>query len=133
MTTGSGTILLIDDDPVFTRLLESYIAENFPRLQVTACNNPLNALACLKQQPYDLILIDFEMPNIDGRKLLSFAVQAGIDKNRIVILSSREPDYLREHCPMGSCLAVLNKHEVRQKAVLDMLFTSVSQKAVQTP
>jgi len=131
MNRGSGNVLVIDDDPLFTRLLESYIAEHFPLLQVAVCNNPLTALACLTQQPYDLILIDFEMPNIDGRKLLTFAVQAGIDKNRIVILSSRDPDYLREHCPMGSCLAVLNKHEVRQKAVLDMLFTSVSQKATQ--
>lgn len=129
MTKTHGNVLLIDDDQVFTRLLEEYIAENFPRLQVAVCNNPLTALASIKQQPYDLILIDFEMPNIDGRKLLTFAVQAGIDKNRIVILSSRDPDYLREHCPMGSCLAVLNKHEVRQKAVLDMLFNSVSEKA----
>jgi len=32
---------------------------------------------------------------------------------------------------MGSCLAVLNKHEVRQKAVLDMIFSSLSKKAVQ--
>ncbi|MGB4598470.1 MAG: response regulator [Trichlorobacter sp.] len=132
MNTRSGNILLIDDDPAFTRLLESYIAENFPLLLVSVCNNPLTALTCIRQQPYDLILIDFEMPNIDGRKLLSFAVQAGIDKNRIVILSSRDPDYLREHCPMGSCLAVLNKHEVRQKAVLDMLFNSISQKAART-
>lgn len=129
MNTGTGNLLLIDDDPVFTRILEGYIAEHFPRLQVTVCNNPFKALSCLTQQPYDLILIDFEMPNMDGRKLLTFAVQAGIDKNRIVILSSRDPDYLREHCPMGSCLAVLNKHEARQKAVLDMLFTSISQKA----
>ncbi len=132
MTPRTGMILLIDDDPVFTRLLENYIAEQFPLLAVSVCNNPLNALACITRQPYDLILIDFEMPNIDGRKLLTFAVQAGIDKNRVVILSSRDPDYLREHCPMGSCLAVLNKHEVRQKAVLDMLFASISQKAAQT-
>lgn len=132
MNTCRGNILLIDDDPAFTRLLESYIAGNFPRLQVSVCNNPLTALACIRQQSYDLILIDFEMPNIDGSKLLSFAVQAGVDKNRIVILSSREPDYLREHCPMGSCLAVLNKHEARQKAVLNMLFNSISQKAART-
>lgn len=131
MNANKGTILLIDDDPVFTGVLESYIAENFPLLQVSVCNSPLKALACITQEPYDLILIDFEMPNMDGRKLLTFAVQAGIDKNRIVILSSRDPDYLREYCPMGSCLAVLNKHEVRQKAVLDMLFTSISQKATQ--
>ncbi len=131
MKTGIGTILLIDDDPAFTRLLSDYISNSFPLLQVDVCNNPLSALSCIKKQPYDLILIDFEMPTLDGRKLLAFAVQAGVDKSKIVILSSRDPDYLREHCPMGSCLAVLNKHEVRQKAVLDMIFNSLSQKAAQ--
>ena len=42
-----------------------------------------------------------------------------------------DADFLHEQCPMGSCLAVLNKHEVRQKAVLDMIFSSLSKKAVQ--
>lgn len=126
-----GSILLIDDDPAFTRLLSDYIAENYPCLKVEVCNNPLEALASIRRTPYDLILIDFEMPTLDGLKLMNFAVQAGINKNRIVILSSRDADFLHDQCPMGSCLAVLNKFEVRQKAVLDMIFNSLSQKAAQ--
>lgn len=126
-----GKILLIDDDPIFTRFLGDYIAQEYPLLTVDVCNNPLEALAAIRKNPYDLILIDFEMPTMDGRKLMNFAVQSGIEKRRIVILSSRDADFLHEQCPMGSCLAVLNKHEVRQKAVLDMIFSSLSQKAGQ--
>ncbi|MBV5323543.1 response regulator [bacterium] len=126
-----GKILLIDDDPAFTRLLGEYIAEQYPLLSVDVCNNPMEALTAIRRLPYDLILIDFEMPTLDGRKLMNFAVQSGIEKSRIVILSSRDADFLHEQCPMGSCLAVLNKHEVRQKAVLDMIFSSLSKKAVQ--
>lgn len=124
-----GKILLIDDEPGFTKLLGDYIRENYPLLQVEVCNNPVSALAFLKKERYDLLLIDFEMPMLDGRKLMNFAVQMGIDKNRIVILSSRDADFLHEQCPMGTCLAVLNKHEVRQKAVLNMIFSSLNQKA----
>lgn len=124
-----GKILLIDDEPGFTRLLSTYIKENFPLLQVEVCNNPVSALAFLKKNHYDLLLIDFEMPMLDGRKLMNFAVQMGIDKNRIVLLSSKDADFLHEQCPMGTCLAVLNKHEVRQKAVLNMIFSSLNQKA----
>lgn len=126
-----GKILLIDDDPAFTRLLGEYIDENYPLLSVDVCNNPFEALTALRRAPYDLILIDFEMPTLDGRKLMNFAVQAGIEKRRIVILSGRDADFLHEQCPMGSCLAVLNKHEVRQRAVLDMIFSSLSQKSEQ--
>ena len=123
-----GKILLIDDDPAFTRLLGDYIADQYPLLTVDICNNPLEALAAIRKAPYDLILIDFEMPTLDGRKLMNFAVQSGIEKRRIVILSSRDADFLHEQCPMGSCLAVLNKTEVRQRAVLDMIFSSLSDK-----
>lgn len=126
-----GKILLIDDDPGFTRLLGDYITEQYPHLQVDICNNPLEALSFIRRSPYDLLLIDYEMPAMDGRKIMNFAVQAGTSKNRIVILSSRDADFLHDQCPMGSCLAVLNKFEVRQKAVLDMIFDSLNEKAAQ--
>ncbi len=122
-------ILLIDDDPAFTRFLAAYIAENFPLLQVETYNNPKTALHFIMAGGYDLMIIDLEMPDMDGLKLLRFAVSAGMDKNRIVILSGRDADFLHDICPMGTCLAVLNKFEARQKSVLDMVFNSLNRKA----
>ncbi len=124
-----GRILLIDDDPAFTRFLGDYILENYPLLQVDIRNNPVAALQSIKTGGYDLMLIDLEMPAMDGLKLLKFAVETGMDKNRIVILSGRDADFLHALCPMGTCLAVLNKFEARQKAVLDMVFSSLNRKA----
>ncbi len=124
-----GRILLIDDDAAFTRFLAGYIAENYPLLQVEICNNPVSALHSIKTGTFDLMLVDLEMPAMDGLKLLRFAVAAGMDKNRIVLLSGRDADFLHNVCPMGTCLAVLNKYEARQKSVLDMVFSSLNQKA----
>jgi DNA-binding NarL/FixJ family response regulator len=121
-------ILLIDDDPAFTRLLHDFIGEICPLLKVEVCNNPLAALALMKKGDNALILIDLEMPALDGIKLYRFALEAGIDKKRIVILSARDPNYLREFFPMGSCLAVLNKFEARQKEVLSMILKSLQNK-----
>jgi len=124
-----GKILLIDDDKAFTRFLGDYINEQFPLLKVEICNNPMTALHSIKTGGYDLMLIDLEMPAMDGLKLLKFAVDTGMDKNRIVILSGRDADFLHGLFPMGTCLAVLNKFEARQKAVLDMIFNSLNMKA----
>jgi CheY-like chemotaxis protein len=124
-----GRILLIDDDRGFTEFLSGYIHNTYPLLQVEICNNPLTALQRIKAGNYDLLLIDLEMPSMDGLKLLVFATQTGMDKNRIVILSGRDANMLHEICPMGTCLAVLNKFEARQKAVLDMIFRSLHKKA----
>lgn len=124
-----GRILLIDDDRGFTDFLSGYIRDTYQLLQVEICNNPVAALQRIKNGGYDLMLIDLEMPTMDGLKLLSFAIQSGMDKNRIVILSGRDADFLHKLCPMGTCLAVLNKFEARQKAVLDMIFSSLQKKA----
>lgn len=124
-----GRILLIDDDKVFSDFLASYIRESFPLLTVEICNNPLLGLQRIKEGGYDLMLIDLEMPSMDGLKLMGFAIQTGMDKNRIVLLSGRDADFLHKICPMGTCLAVLNKFEARQKTVLDMIFNSLHKKA----
>ncbi|RII30033.1 MAG: histidine kinase [Geobacter sp.] len=124
-----GRILLIDDDRAFTDFLSGYIQESYPLLEVEICNNPVTALQRIKAGGYDLMLIDLEMPTMDGLKVLGFATQSGMDKNRIIILSGRDADLLHELCPMGTCLAVLNKFEVRQKVVLDMIFSSLHKKA----
>lgn len=123
-----GNILIIDDDLVFTDLLDSYIREICPLLKVEICNNPLTALALIKKGGNELVIIDLEMPALDGMKVYRFALDAGVDKKRIVILSARDPEYLREFFPMGSCLAVLNKFEARQKEVLGMIFKSIQRK-----
>ena len=122
-----GHILLIDDDAAFLKLLEGYVAEHYPALHVVTCNDPLQCLAAIKDD-LDLLLVDLEMPGLDGSKVLSYAVSRGLNKNRIIILSGRDADYLHERFPMGSCLAVLNKYEGQQKAVLDMIFKSLQQK-----
>lgn len=123
-----GRILLIDDDRGFTDFLSGYIHDSYPLLELETCNNPLAALQRIKAGGYDLLLIDLEMPSMDGLKLLLFATRSGMDKNRIVILSGRDANVLHDICPMGTCLAVLNKFEARQKAVLDMIFTSLQKK-----
>jgi len=122
-------ILVIDDDKTFLKIISDYIHEQFPILEVTTCLDPFQGLAAINKD-LGLLLLDLEMPGMDGSKLLGYAIAKGVNKNRIIILSGRDADYLHQRFPMGSCLAVLNKHEVRQKAVLDMVFSSLQQKCM---
>ena len=121
-------ILLIDDDRLFLEFLTSYVNERYPKLEILAYNNPLKGLGQINPD-IDLLLLDLEMPHLDGNKLLAYAVEKGVDKSRIIILSGRDAEYLHECIPMGQCLAVLNKNEARQKVVLDMIFSALHRKA----
>lgn len=120
-------ILLIDDDRLFLDLLTDYVRGRYPNLEILTCDNAVQGLALISKD-LDLLLLDLEMPDLDGSKLLSYAIDKGLHKSRIIILSGRDADYLHEKFPMGRCLAVLNKHEVKQKAVLDMVFDSLQKK-----
>jgi len=122
-------ILIVDDDAPFIEALRDKIQSLYPLLDVQTCTDPFQALSVLKGEKIDLLIVDLEMPILDGTKIFNFAVSLGMDKNRIVILSGREADYLHEQFPMGTCLAVLNKYEAKQKAVLDMIFSSMQRKA----
>ena len=121
-------VLIIDDDRSYLKFIAGYVAENFPELQVETCDNALQGLKAISAE-LDLLLLDLEMPAMDGKKLLAYAVELGLNRNRIIILSAHSADFLHEQFPMGSCLAVLNKHEARQKVVLEMIFNSLKKKS----
>jgi CheY-like chemotaxis protein len=120
-------ILLIDDDAAFLKLLKEYVEDRYPGIAILTCNDPIKCLVNITDD-LDLLLVDLEMPGLDGSKILSYAVSRGLSKNRIIILSARDADYLHKRFPIGSCLAVLNKYEGEQKTVLDMIFSSLQQK-----
>lgn len=124
-------ILLIDDDQLFLDLVKQHIGENYPDLELLTCNNALQGLAAIDTD-LDLFLFDLEMPDFDGRKLMDYAIQKGVDSQKIIILSGRDADYLHRCFQMGECLAVLDKNEIRQKSVLDMIFAALQRKAQAT-
>jgi CheY-like chemotaxis protein len=119
-----GSILIIDDNEAFLQLLQDYVRQHHPSLTVMTCNDPIKCLARISTD-LDLLLVDLEMPGLDGSKVLAYATAKGLDKNRIIVLSAHDADYLHRRFPLGSCLAVLNKEEAKQNEVLEMVFTSL--------
>ncbi len=114
-------IQIIDDDRAFLSLLEESLAARYPALEVRTCANPVKSLAAISPD-LDLLLVDLEMPGMDSAKILAYATERDLSKNRIIILSGHDADYLHRRFPMGRCLAVLNKPEARQQTVLEMIF-----------
>jgi CheY-like chemotaxis protein len=59
------TILVIDDEPSITRGLAQLLRRDGYRVETAA--NGRHALAQLRTQPYDVILSDLQMPDLDGQ------------------------------------------------------------------
>jgi two-component system sensor histidine kinase/response regulator len=60
----SGYILIVDDNPNNLRLLIAILQER--GYQIRPANNGVRALSTAKKQKPDLILLDINMPEMDG-------------------------------------------------------------------
>ena len=61
----SATILVIDDEPSIVRVLAQLLRRDGYRVETAA--NGQHALTQLHTQPYDVIVSDLHMPDLDGR------------------------------------------------------------------
>ena len=63
------TCMIVDDEPLAVRLLESYV-EKTPDLKLLASyTDSITAINAVKEQKPNLLFLDIEMPNIDGMEL----------------------------------------------------------------
>lgn len=64
------TCLIIDDEPIARDILQTYCG-HLPHIQViAACGNALEAKRILQNQPIDFLLLDINMPVLDGISFL---------------------------------------------------------------
>jgi len=63
-------ILIVEDEPLAREILENYVSRT-PGLELAAsCRNALEAFSMLSKQHIDLLLLDINMPEINGMELL---------------------------------------------------------------
>ena len=62
-------VLLIEDDPASRDLVQQHLAH--AGLQLTTGQDGLAGIALLREQPYDVVLLDWQLPGIDGLAVLA--------------------------------------------------------------
>jgi DNA-binding response OmpR family regulator len=83
-------ILVVDDDKMITGLLRE--ALEFFGHSVVVSNNPLEALMMSLNEDYRVIILDLEMPELDGRGFLKSLRKAGKSKTRVILHTGHVDD-----------------------------------------
>ena len=121
-------IMVVDDSELFCERMKSFFEERYgDRVRVEAHSDPLKALAAL-HNGIDLLIVDLEMPTIDGKKFLIYATQKGIDRRKIIIASFQNAEILHQKFQLSECLAVMDKNEPEQQKVFAMITDSIVKK-----
>src|SRR5205085_2340860 len=93
-STKPKRIVLVDDSPLYAESWRAVLASRYgDRVVFEAYQDPLKALPRLGPD-VDLLLLDLEIPVLDGKKLSAMARDRGVACGKIVILSGRDAEEL---------------------------------------
>lgn len=115
------TILIVDDDDDLRETLGEQL-DMYDEFQTILCANATEGLKTAKSVRADLLLLDVDMPDMDGRELCRLVRKAGItapvimltgantDADQILGLDSGANDYVCKPFKFGVLLARLRAH-----------------------
>jgi CheY-like chemotaxis protein len=118
-------VVVVDDSPLQCAVWQKLLEERYgSRVRVESYTNPVEAAAHLSPDVH-LLLIDWEMPEMDGKELVEAARSAGVNLKRIIISSAHPAERLHEEFDHIGCLAVIEKSEPEQQAAFMMILDSI--------
>jgi EAL domain-containing protein (putative c-di-GMP-specific phosphodiesterase class I)/AmiR/NasT family two-component response regulator len=119
------SVLLVDDSPA-QRAYAVALCQELGITEIREASNGQEALALLASltTPPELLIIDLEMPTMDGPELLTRLRELGVE-SPIIVASSRERSLLHSVQDMGGgmglCLLGALQKPLRLEALSDML------------
>jgi DNA-binding NtrC family response regulator len=100
MTAQSLRILVADDDYAYCALLKKSLSEH--AYSVTACNSGEEALAFLKKEQFDIVLLDYKMQGTNGINVLQWMYGKKIHIPAILITSHGGDEIIEEAFKWGA-------------------------------
>ncbi|MHB1117363.1 adenylate/guanylate cyclase domain-containing protein [Sideroxydans sp.] len=87
-----GKILIVDDQEANVRLLER-VLRNAGYVSITSTTDPLKVAALHAAHRYDLILLDLQMPEMDGFQVMQSLKASAPDDYLPVLVITAQPDH----------------------------------------
>lgn len=92
-SVGAGRLrcLVVDDEPLARRILETYLGEHPLLAHAGSCSSAVQALAAVNQTAVDVLFLDIQMPGLTGLGLLR-----ALDRPPRVVFTTAHPEYAVE-------------------------------------
>ena len=103
-------VLIVDDDPDITLTFKSVLERENDKFEVHTFNDPLSALSLFKPSFYDLLLVDINMPDMNGFELCTEILKVDVNV-KICFMSAGEVNHeaVREIYPTISIGCFIKK------------------------
>src|SRR6188768_29248 len=135
----SSKVIIIDDEPLARSIVIEYI-QHFPDLIVSqVCSNGFEGIKAVQQYKPDLIILDIQMPKINGFEMLelienppSVIFTTAFDEYAIKAFESNAVDYLLKPFSKDRFDKAVQKY-LQQKKVSPQKTEAVLESAAQSP
>ncbi len=118
-------VVVVDDSQFQCEYWRRLLEERYPgRAAVEMYTDPREAVEHLAPDIH-LMLLDWEMPQLDGKQVLEAARQACVNLKRVIITSSHPAAELHETFDGSGVLAVIEKTEPEQQAAFMLILDSI--------
>ncbi len=108
MTTRSTlNILLAEDNPVNQKVARLMLQRLGHRADLAA--NGQEVLQALESRAYDLVLMDIQMPKMDGIEATRIIRSRWPQGPKIIVITSFDPEFCREQCFTAGVDDFINK------------------------
>lgn len=67
---GELRVLIVDDDPAISKAFRRWLGSSVGRLTIDFETDPLRALARIDRDPPDIVLVDLQMPQMNGVEMI---------------------------------------------------------------
>jgi CheY-like chemotaxis protein len=125
MSAQPKRVVIVDDSPAYCDLWSNFLRERYgDAVHVETYSHPYDALPKFDAS-IDLLIVDLEMPGMDGKKFVDYARQKGLAAQRMVVTSSHSAEELHQRFRIGETIAVINKTEARQQEAFLMILDGV--------
>jgi diguanylate cyclase (GGDEF)-like protein/PAS domain S-box-containing protein len=100
MSSNEQKILIVDDDPVVLKSLRDLLATR--GIKADTAIGGREAIACLDQNDYDLVLLDLQMPYVNGHDVMRHIQQQQINTSVIIVSGETSFEAARDACSQGA-------------------------------
>ncbi|PCJ57157.1 MAG: hypothetical protein COA79_16655 [Planctomycetota bacterium] len=107
-------ILVVDDDPIFNQICVENLSSDV--LNVETITNPLEAIEKYKSEPYDLLILDLLMPDMDGLELMA-KIKDDFPAAKIIMISGWEGNDKAEFKNVLNSTKLLGATETMHKPI----------------
>lgn len=109
ISNGVVKILVIDDDPTIRALLSSVVAcVDFP-VELIAAKDGFEGLLKAGEQEYNIILVDINMPKLDGYEVIQTIRNSSRNQEATIVLITASEESEIEFSKLPSDILVLTK------------------------